>query len=188
MRITRFKPTHLSNRVKLLIASGVVIAGTSGVAAFNTLQPTSAEETPIKVVVEDHNKRLDKAEADIADTNSRVDQVEQQTEANTQAIGTTQQRVTVVERKVETQPAPQQAPAASTPSPEPRKTNPRLVTQVVRQEEKFDRFGTHVGWSCEYVLGDDINRVRRINNISPEPCYGVGDVISDELATVWGVK
>ncbi|WP_241473785.1 hypothetical protein [Mycolicibacterium neoaurum] len=171
--------------------SGALVAGTSGVAAFNLIQPTTAEQmSPTDVKVQEHDARLDKNEADIKATNDRVDQVEQKTDENTQAIGAVQERVTVVEKRAETasKPAGEVSQPASTPtSVQPRKTNPRLVTGLSAQERQ-DKFGTRIGWDCTYTLGDDIANVRVISMFQGYDCHAVGTEISSDIATVWNIK
>lgn len=112
MRIPELTRFNLSPLARLLVAAGIVIAGTSGVAAFNSLQPTAADEmTPTQIKVEKHDDRLDKNEADIAETKDRVSQVEQKTDDDTQAIGAVRERVVIVEGKTA---APNPAPATVT--------------------------------------------------------------------------
>lgn len=192
MRINLSTITNLSRRAKIVALIGVFIATGSAAAAISSFTPSTAEEmSPTDVKVVEHEARLDKNEADIAQTNDRVTQVEQETDENTAAIGATQERVTVVEKKTETvvqQVAGQQsiasAPApAPAPAPEPVKTiNPRLVTAVV-STEKYDSKGGFAGWNCTYTL--ETGRV--IEHNQGYACHAVGTEIAEEIALMWRV-
>ncbi|WP_156666206.1 hypothetical protein [Rhodococcus sp. HS-D2] len=176
----------LTRRTKLFVATGIVLAGTSSVLAFNNFDNSAADiMSPTEVRVNDHEERITKAEADIVETRDRVEQVEQKTEENTQAIAQTNERVTVVERQVETvrEQAPAQTPAPA-PAPQPVQApapvpqiNPRKVVAVAA-EKKTDRYGNHSGWACSYTLEGG----KVIINVQPDACYVVGHVISDEMA------
>lgn len=108
----------LTTKAKLFVAAGIVVAGTSGVAAFNVMQPATADVmTPTQVTVQEHEVRLDKNEADIADTKERVNEVEQKADNATQEVQVVKERVTVVEKKAESAPVVQQS--APIPTPEP---------------------------------------------------------------------
>ncbi|MBY4210794.1 hypothetical protein HQO42_05345 [Rhodococcus fascians] len=167
-----------------LAATAVIITGTSTAVAFTQLKTSTAEYTPVDIKVEDHEQRLTKNESDIAETKDRVDGVEQQTESNTNAIHEVQKQVVVVEGKADAavnqsrqaQPAiPAPAPA---PQPEPVKTvNLRLIVavQAVQQPQV---------WQCNYTL--EIGRV--ISPLQGDACSPVGSEISDDLATVYGVR
>ncbi|WP_192378788.1 hypothetical protein [Rhodococcus rhodochrous] len=182
----------LTRRTKLFVATGIVLAGTSSVLAFNNFDNSAADiMSPTEVKVNDHEDRITKAEADITETKGRVEQVEQKTEENTQAIAQTNERVTVVERQVETVreqvPAPSPAP---TPAPQPAQApapipqlNPRKVVAVAA-EEQINRYGEHSGWTCRYTLeGGQV-----IVNVQPDACYVVGHVISAEMASLHRVR
>ncbi|UNQ40933.1 hypothetical protein MPC38_06695 [Prescottella equi] len=187
MRIKLPNITKYSRRTKLISAAVVVIAGTSTVVAFNNFAPSTAEEmTPTAVKVEEHDERLDKNEADIAETKGRVDQVEQKTDENTAAIGATQQRVTVVERKVveqsggqAQQPAP--APQPSAPAPAPT-INPRRIVAMSMNVNGFGQ--SEPLWNCTYTLEGG----RTINTFQSVSCYGPGAEITDEIAQMNGVR
>lgn len=180
---------HLTTKAKYFALAGALVIATSSVAAYNTLQPTSADEmTPTDVKVQDHDQRLDKAESDITETKDRVSNVEQKTEENTQAIGQVQQRVTVVEGKSSspaTAPVADSAPAQSVPAPVAAapQVNPRIVTSM-SSEEKFDKFGTSLGWQCNYTLANG----KSYSAHQGYACHAVGTEISGDLAITWGVK
>lgn len=178
------KALHLSNRIKLVIVSGVVIAGTSGAAAFNLMQPTTAEPvSPTDIKVQEHEARLDKDEADIADTKDRVNQVEQKVDDNSQAVTTVKERVTVIEKQAATQLQTATAQVAS-PSPAPVKTiNPRLIVGV-SVEDQLDQYGKHLLWTCRYSLESG----RIITNNQGDWCSQPGEEISADLAGMYGIK
>lgn len=179
------KALHISNRIKLVIASGVVIAGTSGAAAFNLMQPTTAEPvSPTDIKVQEHEARLDKNEADIADTKDRVTQVEQKVDENSQAVTTVKERVTVIE-KAASQPQSSSEPSVSaSPTPAPVKTvNPRLIVGV-SVEDQLDQYGKHLLWTCRYSLESG----RIITNNQGDWCSQPGEEISADLAGMYGIK
>lgn len=112
----------LSSRTKLLIVAGIIVVGTSSVAAFNMLNTTSADEmNTTEVKVQEHEQRLDKNEKDIADTKQQAAEAEQKADDAKQTAAAAQDRVTIVEKRVEVQSSAPQVQVATppTPSPEP---------------------------------------------------------------------
>lgn len=185
--IEQLKRIKSSRRLQLIVAAGIIVAGTSSVAAFNTLTSTEASDTPVEVKVEDHGQRISKNESDIAQTNDRIGQVEQQTQANTSAIGAAQERVTVVERKVVQQAGgqpsqPAQSPqAGQAPAPAVPTINPRRIVAMSVNVSGFGQSQTL--WNCTYTLEGG----RTINTIQAVSCYGPGAEITDEMAEMHGV-
>ncbi|GAA1053937.1 hypothetical protein [Dietzia natronolimnaea] len=192
------KLTNLTRSRKLILgaSAGLLVLSTSSVLAFNGLSTTGANDTPVEVKVEDHEKRITKTEQDLADIKDRVDQVEAKTEANTQAIGSVERQVTVVREQVdanagqlqqvqetvEAQPAaPQPAPQAA-PAPAPAPKNKRLVVSM-QQTERHDRFGEFLHYNCAYT----VETGQQVSLFSGVPCTPVGSVLSEEVAIVLGL-
>lgn len=176
-----------SRRLQLVLAAGIIVAGTSTAVAFNTFTSTQAENTPVEVTIQDHEDRLTKNESDIAETKDRVTGVEEKTEANTQAVREVEKQVIVVDGKAnaatsaakQAQQAAQAAPAPQpAPTPIPVKTiNPRLITGVSASQQGEL-------WNCTYTLESG----RTINTMQGSACGAVGTEISSDLATVWGIR
>lgn len=171
---------RLSNKAKMLVSAGVIVAGTSGVAAFNMLQPATADVmTPTDVKVQEHETRLDKNEQDIAATQERVTQVEGKTDEAAQAVRVVENRVTVVEQGAAA--APRSAEPVAAPAPNP--VNPRLVFAVLKQEIK-DKDGNFALWQCNYSL--ESGKVITVNQGSA--CHEAGTEISADIAAMHGIK
>lgn len=172
---------RISPKAKLLIAAGIIVAGTSGVAAFNIMQPATAEVmSPTEVKVQEHDARLDKAEADIAKTEDRVSQVEEQTAENTGTINTVQERVTVVERQAAA-PAARTAPVEAAPTPTPKPVNPRLIVDAI-QTITYDGTGIS-SFSCTYTLESGA----KFTSNQTGQCYQIGTDIPAKLAAAHGI-
>ncbi|MGW5074036.1 hypothetical protein [Rhodococcus sp. NPDC004095] len=176
-----------SRGLQLIIVAGLVVAGTSSVAAFNAVTSTDASDTPLDVKVEDHEQRISKTESDIAQANERVGQVEQKSDENAAAIQQVEERVVVVERGAQASagqpqqiPQPQatqpSAPVASAPAP----INPRLIVGL---EVGLTPSSDAPLYRCTYTLESG----RVISNLQPTGCLGTGQEISDDLAAMHGV-
>lgn len=188
MKDIRSNFTNLTWRTKLFVATGIVIAGSSSVLAFNQFDTSKADVmSPTEVRVNEHEQRITQNETEINATKQRVDQVEQKTAENTQVITNTTERVTVIERQAVQQEgarAVAPAPVVAEVAPEPVKTiNPRLIVDV-EVTEQFDRFGNKAGWHCVYTLEQGSSHVQ----IQPDACYTVGTEISDDIAVMWRVQ
>lgn len=191
---TRIKKlTNLPRSRKLILgaSAGLLVLSTSSVLAFNGLSTTGANDTPVEIKVEDHEKRLTAAEQDLAATKDRVGQVEEKTEANTQAIGTVERQITVVreqadanagqlqqvQAQAEAQPAPQAAPvAAPAPAPAPAPKNELLVV-AMQQTERHDRLGEFLNYSCAYT----VETGQQVSVFSGVPCTPVGAELSGDM-------
>lgn len=169
----KIKRINLSRKAKILSAAFIVIAGTSSVAAINQFSQTSAEERPVKIIVDDHEKRISTNEQAIQDTNERVNEVETQTATNTETVKEVQKQVVVVEKKaqeaVNTQPAPQNIVQAPQTAPEPVKViNKKLIVKATTTPMQS-------GFQCDYVLEHGRTHVE----YSGVPCRAVGSELEN---------
>ncbi|MBB1013027.1 hypothetical protein BXY47_3126 [Dietzia kunjamensis] len=183
--------TNLPRSRKLILgaSAGLLVLSTSSVLAFNGLTSTGANDTPVETKVEDHEKRLTATEQDLADTKDRVGQVEEKTEANTQAIGTVERQITVVREQAEAStaipqpaaesveaPAPQQSALQPAPAPAPIPKNELLVV-AMQQTEKHDRFGNFNLYECSYT----VETGQQVSVFSGVPCTPVGAELSGDM-------
>lgn len=188
-RIKKLTTLPRSRKLILGASTGLLVLSTSSVLAFNGLTSTGANDTPVEIKVEDHEKRLTATEQDLAATKDRVGQVEEKTEANTQAIGTVERQVTVVREQAdanagqlqqvqaEAQTAPQAAPvAAPAPAPAPAPKNELLVV-AMQQTERHDRFGAFLNYSCAYT----VETGQQVSVFSGVPCTPVGAELSEDM-------
>lgn len=168
----RIRLPKLTRRVQMIAIAGVIVAGTSSVAAFNQFATSSAEETPVEVVIKDHDERITKNESDIAETKKRVDGVEQQAASNTETIHEVQKQVVVVEKKADNvakQQVAQQAAQAPVEvvAPEPVKViNKQLIVAVRVNPNEFGR-------QCDYTL----EHGRTFSEQSGIDCRSVGSIV-----------
>lgn len=178
-----------SRKLILGASAGLLVLSTSSVLAFNGLSTTGANDTPVEIKVEDHEKRLTKTEQDLADTKDRVGQVEEKTEANRQAIGTVERQITVVREQADANagqlqqvqegvpaPAPAQSAPQAVPAPAPVPKNELLVV-AMQQTERHDRFGEFLNYSCAYT----VETGQQVSVFSGVPCTPVGAELSGDM-------